>query len=647
MSNLSERIPRIWIEKTIVRHRPDRNVGANRLGVALWSPQKSTDGRDIYANMRDIQPGDLVLHFVNNEAIAGISQIAGSVDQNFIGLEGTDWANQPAYRVQLQNYQDLDPPLDRSWIFNDDKIAEDAKAIARGPRGRGIFFNERLELNQGMYLTEASKILADFLAKIYREHTGQDLFELMPSALSFASEEADMSRAWMYSPGEKAIYWDSLYEAGKMSLGWGAAGNFEQYSTLDEMRSALELAFDTETRQNQVANMCFNFAHEMKPGDIVFAKRGRQVIVGRGIVTGGYDYDPQQSDQRSTRSVQWTHRGEWPWPDKLPMKTLTDVTNRREQFERLFTKADIASEDIKPTVLTLDVRQPYSIDDAMTGLFMARERFEQLLRTWKDKKNLILQGAPGVGKSYVARRLAYALMGFRDSTRVRTVQFHQSYAYEDFVQGFRPTGTGFALREGVFLNFCKRALEDTEQKYVFIIDEINRGNLSKILGELMMLIESDKRKSEWAVKLAYAENADERFFVPSNIFILGMMNTADRSLAVVDYALRRRFSFATLEPCFNQSSFRSELNRRGVNQTLVDRIISQMNALNEEIAGDVNNLGSGYCIGHSFFVPSPDHDNLDVSWYENVVLAEIVPLLEEYWFDQPDKVSSWKKQLME
>lgn len=487
LSDEGEQIPqttRFWIEKTIIRGRPDRQEGPYRLGEALWSPQRSSSGSDIYANMRDLSPGDVVLHLTNNKAVCGVSIVAGRVDENFRGLPGTDWEGRSCYRVSLRDFQPIEPPLLREWFLGDSQFSEELRAIVQQPRGQGLFYNDKLDLNQGAYLTAVPRPLLAVLDAAYLKHTGRHIPNLPPSA-SLPGQEGSSpkinevrgrqsisevprpeARVWVWAPGERAAYWDELYESGIMALGWSEIGDFQQYRTIDDFMRALELAYGRETDQGQNARMCFDFARTVKPNDVVFVKRGRKTLIGRGIATGEYRYDNVRTNLPSFRTVQWTTRGEWEWPDLLPMKTLTewkDYPAQLDKLERLMGASAIGGETTVPAVLAPADREPYSIEDAPQGLFMSRERFKRILRVWSYKKNLILQGAPGVGKSFVARRLAYSLMKFRDPTRICSVQFHQSYSYEDFVQGYRPTGRGFALRDGVFLNFCDRALQDPSE----------------------------------------------------------------------------------------------------------------------------------------------------------------------------------------
>jgi MoxR-like ATPase len=292
--------------------------------------------------------------------------------------------------------------------------------------------------------------------------------------------------------------------------------------------------------------------------------------------------------------------------------------------------------------------EPYDKKTAITGLFLEESKFDEMLDALQEKKNVVLQGAPGVGKTFVAKRLAYALMGAKDPQRVEMIQFHQSYSYEDFIEGFRPTQKGhFDLKFGLFYEFCRRARreESSQKPYVFIIDEINRGNLSKIFGELMMLIEPDKRGKEHAIPLAYSRNADEKFYIPENLYLIGTMNTADRSLAMVDYALRRRFRFITLQPEFAAKAFHKYLSDLGVESKLIDRIVRRMIALNEIIAADSKNLGPGYQVGHSYFCPRGG-SKPDEEWYRRVIESEIVPLIQEYWFDNEQKVKDQRAALL-
>ena len=275
--------------------------------------------------------------------------------------------------------------------------------------------------------------------------------------------------------------------------------------------------------------------------------------------------------------------------------------------------------------------------------FIREEDFMQTVALLKRKKNIILQGPPGVGKTFIARKIAYEVMQEAQDANIEMVQFHQSYSYEDFIQGLRPTQKGsFDLKDGVFYMFCQRALAHPERPFFFIIDEINRGNLSKIFGELMMLIEADKREEKYALKLTYAEDEDDRFYVPDNLYIIGTMNTADRSLAIVDYALRRRFAFVTLHPEYD-SNFRAFLTERGLSSGMIDHICTNIVKLNNKIKEETG-LGEGYQIGHSYFCTYRDNEE-EGKWWNDVLHFELKPLLEEIWFDDSSKVQEVLKLL--
>lgn len=280
----------------------------------------------------------------------------------------------------------------------------------------------------------------------------------------------------------------------------------------------------------------------------------------------------------------------------------------------------------------------YTLDAAAADVFLDRADIERLRSQLQRKKNLVLQGPPGTGKTFIAQRLAWVLAEEQSLDRIEAVQFHQSYGYEDFVRGYRPTEEGgFVLRDGPFLDFCERARKDGERPHVLLIDEINRGNLSRIFGELLMLVEADKRFSRWAVRLAYPREGEGTFHVPDNVYLIGTMNTADRSLALVDYALRRRFAFGTIDPAFGREKFMQHLLDKEVPESLRLRIRGRFNTLNQVVAKD-RDLGPGFRIGHSYFCEPHEGAPDDwEGWYREIVEYEIKPLLEEYWFDRPDE----------
>lgn len=331
-------------------------------------------------------------------------------------------------------------------------------------------------------------------------------------------------------------------------------------------------------------------------------------------------------------------------PDGLDFARLAQALDRMiDLYKRSF--ADLRQDERRETMVA-EAELAYSLDDACDDLFIDRAEFAGLLTRLRRKKNLVLQGPPGVGKTFFARRLAYALLGGKAKDRVAMVQFHPSYAYEDFVQGYRPSDDGgFQLKAGPFVEFCRRAQLDPGRDYVFIIDEINRAHLGKVMGELLLLIEADKRDADWAIPLSY-DRPGERFHVPPNLYLIGLMNTADRSIAMVDYALRRRFNFVELKPGFATPAFREHLERLGATAGLIERIVVRLTQLNAEIAADRANLGPGFCIGHSFFADFPAGGDGE-DWYRDVIAADILPLLNEYWFDDPDRVERWERRLLE
>jgi len=290
----------------------------------------------------------------------------------------------------------------------------------------------------------------------------------------------------------------------------------------------------------------------------------------------------------------------------------------------------------------------YTIDSILTdGCFLDEDILESMLHRLRTKQNLILQGPPGTGKTWLAKKLAYALIGRKDDRNVRPMQFHPNLSYEDFVRGWRPQGDGkLTLVDGPFLQLVEEAKDNPDDDYVMVIEEINRGNPASIFGEMLTLLEADKRNPDEALALAYPREPGERVYIPPNVYVIGTMNLADRSLAMVDLALRRRFAFFDLEPMLSDT-WREWVNKQcGIDDGFLAGVAQRINALNEEIATD-RNLGRQFRIGHSFVTPPPGTSIEDPDeWFEQVVETEIVPLLHEYWFDNPDKVANAEEELL-
>ena len=438
---------------------------------------------------------------------------------------------------------------------------------------------------------------------------------------------------WMYTVFDDTS-WMECQQKEIMVLGMDDIGDYSQYDSKESLRQELISTYDNSTSRKNQALMAWNFANKLAINDVIFAKRSN-TLVGKGIVTGDYIFDDSRQEYKNIRTVKWLQIGEWEHPGKSVAKRLTDITPYTDYIEKLitiFTPDELDDVDTQPEV---DYPE-YSSADFLSDVYMSEQDYETLVNVLKMKKNIILQGAPGVGKTFTAKRLAYSIIGAKNPDRVQMIQFHQSYSYEYFIEGYRPTENGFTIKKGSFYKFCKLAEDDDENDYFFIIDEINRGNLSKIFGELFMLIEKDKRGIE--LQLLYS---DENFSVPPNVYIIGMMNTADRSLAMLDYALRRRFSFFTMKPGFNTIGFQTYQD--SLKSDAFKKLISCIKQLNSKIAADIS-LGEGFCIGHSYFC-GLTAKTATVRTLTSIIEYELIPLLKEYWFDEPEKIIDWSDRL--
>ena len=452
-------------------------------------------------------------------------------------------------------------------------------------------------------------------------------------------------RVWALSAGKNGEKWSNFVETGEVGIGWDRLGDLSRYRSLEEIFR--ELTNEDGHRPSNDALCCYQFAHEISVGDLIVAKAGRKKILGVGRVTSSYIWDGSLDSFKSRRKVDWLRTDETEFPGTgTTVKTLTEITSYPSFINLVndYLGLEEASENEESDELAAS--ETYNLQSIVEdGCFLAEDALKAILARLKLKKNIILQGPPGTGKTWLAKRLAYALVGQKSPDRVRVVQFHANIAYEDFIRGYRPSGEGrLTLVDGPFMEAIEDA-RNSSQPLVVVIEEVNRGNPAQIFGEMLTLLEADKRHVREGIELTYKRRVGERVYIPPNLYVIGTMNIADRSLALVDLALRRRFAFLELAPALN-GAWRSWLEDRcGFSADLITQIESKITTLNEQISSD-QRLGQQFRVGHSYVTPPEGADiNDPAQWFKQVIFTEIAPLLFEYWFDDTDQASKAIKEL--
>ena len=458
-----------------------------------------------------------------------------------------------------------------------------------------------------------------------------------------------MANIYTMKLGGSGIWEEQAISDGVLRIGFGIFDEISNLKTLHSIENHLKNSYRRKNLDND-AKQVHLFLNIMTEGDLVLVNLKTRPSVAVGRVSGDcWKANPDEI----LRPVNWCRHDisfhnldkdlqqSFPSPGKTIQKVeVSDAVTRIDCIVR-------TSKDPGPTSVSVEDCSYSSANIVGDGCFVEEKRISNMLKRLQTKKNLILQGPPGTGKTWLAKRLAWALAGQKDEKKVRAVQFHPNLSYEDFVRGWRPSSEGrLDLVDGPFLEMVGAAQRDLESAYVLVVEEINRGNPAQILGEILTLLEADKRSPDNALELTYRREDEQGIYLPPNLHIVGTMNIADRSLALVDLALRRRFAFVDLLPEIGERWKTWVGEQCGFDDAILFDIQERMSRLNATIKADPK-LGRQFQIGHSYVTPLPGRETDPSTWYRDIVDSEIGPLLNEYWFDDPDRAAQERDNLLE
>ena len=441
-------------------------------------------------------------------------------------------------------------------------------------------------------------------------------------------QESHGRRFWIYSPPDAARVWDDFYSHGYVALGFDALGDLKQFASRDAIKRGMQTSFGSSRNYKYLGNAAWQFCREMQIGDIVYFGVGPQKILGRGIIKSDYAFDWSRKEHKNVRDVAWTNRGDWSPVPVVARRTLIDITNLTGYCRELEDLISDSSDANISDDYDIEYTASYSKQDFLTEAFMEENEYEELKYLLLSRKNVIITGVPGVGKTFLAERLAYSVIGGIDYERVKSIQFHSGYSYDNFVMSLDTSVGGRHLSTGVFYDFCKEA-EPDDKEHFFIIDDINRGDVGNIFGDLLMLVGRDDRGKK--IRLLYR---DEQFSIPDNVHIIATMNgTADAY--GLDYSVRRRFAFYELTPAYDKKSFVSYVKKIG--SPKLEKIVKIISDINKTLLADPL-LSDGLMIGHGYFCGKMDltDENLNA-----IVKYEIIPLIRELFTKQPEQAKSW------